>query len=87
MPSSWVGYKLCVLDVFFMCFICQFISVKVYYPYFTSEELNFSNWPMVTLPEIEPESNPGLLNSKAWLLPMKGQEQDYARTEVASEIT
>lgn len=71
-PSSWVGCQLCVLDVFFVCFICQLILVQVYYPYFTSEELNFSNWPMFTLLEIEPVSNPGLLNSKAWALAHEG---------------
>lgn len=44
-------------------------------------KLRLSNWSMATLLEIaEPESNPGLLNSKAWALVHIVGRQDFATT-------
>lgn len=63
------AFFFCVLDVLYVnSFQCRYNILIL-----PLRKLRLSNWPMVTLLEIaEPESNPGLSNSKAWALVQVG---------------
>lgn len=71
-------------DFYVNSFQCRYIILIL-----PLRKLKLSKWPMVTLLEIaEAESNPGLLNSKAWAVVHKGTKgMIMQELEEASEIT
>lgn len=74
----------CVLDVLYVnSFRCRYDILIL-----PLRKLRLSNWPMVILLEIaEPESNPGLSDSKAWALVQEGTgDRTMHQLEGASEI-